>query len=504
MLKDAVSIPGISMRYVLNKAIKNNKGKCDLYTPGDPCYCVCSVNCEKPKSGKGKCKKCFTIRKECTKCSKNKAYDLLKTGMVGGQAQVFVRWVEVGKSFIRSNNYKNPKPCKTIRGYDANSLYLSVSGMEMPCGKEKYFEVKNPTDSEYIKKICNDILTDKLFGFCQVDIHTPDNLLEKFEEMPPLYVVDTIPENLIPDHMKEYQKATGRKTIKGALKLLSVTRAKEILLYTPVIKWYLNHGLVITAVHKILEYQPGKPFEWFPSEVSNARRDGDIEVLLEKLSKAFDENKIDDVVTLTNELNQFPDILTFIEEHTENGGTPDDNHRKVLIEKLKPKYKGCKELADTNKLKGNAFYGKMIENKQEHKNTSYTQDEDDVNNAIRSPFFLDMEKIKETYEIIKKKRSVEITTPYQCGIAVYQLSKLRMLEFYYDFIDYYFDRSDFELIYSDTDSYYFAFSDEDLDNLVKPELRNEYFREGKAKFLSTTKYHDRTPGLLGEMTLRVI
>ena len=54
MLKDAVSIPGISMRYVLNKAIKNSKGTCDLYAPGNPCYCKCNVNCKKPKSGKRK------------------------------------------------------------------------------------------------------------------------------------------------------------------------------------------------------------------------------------------------------------------------------------------------------------------------------------------------------------------------------------------------------------------------------------------------------------------
>ena len=158
-------------------------------------------------------------------------------------------------------------------------------------------------------------------------------------------------------------------------------------------------------------------------------------------------------------------------------------------------YRGCKELADTHKLKGNSFYGKMIENKQKHKNTSYTQNVDVVNSDIRSPFFEDMDKINETYEITKNKRSVEIKTPYQCGIAVYQLSKLQMLVFYYDFLDYYFDRSDFELIYSDTDSYYIAFSDENFDNLVKPELRDEYFREGKQKFLSTSKYHDRTPGL---------
>ena len=105
------------------------------------------------KAVRGKCKKCFTIRKECTVCNKNKAYDLLKTGMIGGQAQVFVRWAEVNKSFIRSHKYKNPKLCKIIRGYDANSLYLYVSGLEMPCGKEKYYEVKNPTDLEYIKII---------------------------------------------------------------------------------------------------------------------------------------------------------------------------------------------------------------------------------------------------------------------------------------------------------------------------------------------------------------
>ena len=28
-----------------------------------------------------------------------------------------------------------------------------------------------------------------------------------------------------------------------------------------------------------------------------------------------------------------------------------------------------------------------------------------------------------------------ITRPSQCGIAVYQLAKLRMLEFYFDFLD---------------------------------------------------------------------
>ena len=36
MLKDAVSIPGISMTYVLNKALDNNKNL-ELYVPGGGC-----------------------------------------------------------------------------------------------------------------------------------------------------------------------------------------------------------------------------------------------------------------------------------------------------------------------------------------------------------------------------------------------------------------------------------------------------------------------------------
>ena len=432
------------------------------------------------------CKECSKVRKECTTCLKNKVYELLKTGMVGGPSIVFIRYAEKGKTKIRPHKYKDPKTCWYIVGYDANGLYLYCSGQEMPCGKEEYIEAENPTDPEYVKKMCNDILTDKVFGFCQVDIHVPENLKEKFEEFSPLFVVDSVPEELVPEHMKEYQKATGRKTLKDTKKLLGVTKAKKILLYTPLLKWYLNHGLEVTAVYKILKYVPGRPFKWFPDEVSSARRDGDIEVMTAKLRKAVNDNKRDDVDTIMNELKQFPAIVPLIEENKDI---------QVLIEKLTSKYEGCKELGDTYKLKGNSFYGKMIEDLERHTKTRYTKDEKEVDKAFRSPFFEDLEVINETYELKERKRQVNINRPYQCGIAVYQLAKLRMLEFYYDFLDKYVDRRDFELIQMDTDSLYIGLSDENFDNIIKPELQKEYFSGGKEKFLSTSKYHDKTPGL---------
>ena len=56
-------------------------------------------------------------------------------------------------------------------------------------------------------------------------------------------------------------------------------------------------------------------------------------------------------------------------------------------------------------------------------------------------------------------------------IAVYQLAKLRILEFSYDFLDKYFSRKDFELCYMDADSFYLAWSGDSLDEIVSPEMK---------------------------------
>ena len=87
-----------------------------------------------------------------------------------------------------------------------------------------------------------------------------------------------------------------------------------------------------------------------------------------------------------------------------------------------------------------------------------------------------------------------ITRPYQCGIAVYQLAKLRMLEFYYDFVDKFCDRRDFEVIQMDTDSLYMALTDEDFDEIIRPELK-ELYKDEKPKWLVTDEYSKRVPGL---------
>ena len=136
----------------------------------------------------------------------------------------------------------------------------------------------------------------------------------------------------------------------------------------------------------------------------------------------------------------------------------------------------------------------MIEGSGRHKSTKFTREEMVVDKALRSPFFHNSEEIGGAYEIKEFKRTVMIKRPYQCGIALYQLAKLRMLEFYYDFLDKYFSRQDFELCYMDTDSFYLALSGDSLDEIFRSEMEQAYEAD-KKNWLKTKKFSERTPGL---------
>ena len=89
-----------------------------------------------------------------------------------------------------------------------------------------------------------------------------------------------------------------------------------------------------------------------------------------------------------------------------------------------------------------------------------------------------------------------------------------MLQFYYDFLDKYLDRSDCQMCEMDTDSAYIAIAGESVESLVKPELKAE-FEADKCNWFPRTDtpehkaYDKRTPGLFkveweGQGTCRVV
>ena len=77
ILKDAVSVPGVSLHYLLRGAVERNA---ELYAPN------------------------------------KEAYDMLKEAVVGGPSLVFTRYHEVGITPIRSHQIPEPRICKKILG----------------------------------------------------------------------------------------------------------------------------------------------------------------------------------------------------------------------------------------------------------------------------------------------------------------------------------------------------------------------------------------------------
>ena len=393
IMKDAVSIPGVSLHYLLKGAIER---KAELYAPS------------------------------------KEAYEMLKEAVVGGPSLVFTRYHEVGKTRIRSHQYPIPRVCQNILGYDANALYLSTMLREMPCGKETV--VRYAEDDMLAPIELKQRLKDKSwFGYAEVDIEIPNHLHQKFEEMCPFFHKKSVPTKAVPTHMKKYLRATGRKLVEKNKKLMGTLSAQRILLYEPLLQWYINHGAEITKVYRTIDYEPKVIFEWFVKEVTENRRTGDVDK-----SKAL--------------------------------------------------------LADIFKLLGNSGYGKLIEALERQTNVIYTKDEKVVDRALRSAYFSDLDEIGEAYELESRKPRITIRRPFQIGIAVYQLAKLWMLKFYYDFLDRYLDRRDFELIQMDTDSNYLAISGKSLEDIVKPDMREEFEKE-KKNWLAWDKWSGRTPGL---------
>ena len=88
---------------------------------------------------------------------------------------------------------------------------------------------------------------------------------------------------------------------------------------------------------------------------------------------------------------------------------------------------------------------------------------------------------EKTFELEMSKKTIRLDLPMQIGFFVYQYAKLRMLQFYYDFVDVFVDRRDFQYC-ANTDSAYMVLSAETLEEVIKPDLRQVYAIEKKNWF----------------------
>ena len=311
IFKDAVSLLGVSMQYILRGTLRRRNAP-ELYA------------------------------------LISEAYEMLKAAVVGGPSLVFTRKHVAGETRIRAHKYDLARIVKRILGFDANSLNPSTMAKEMPYGKEFVEHYEDP--AQVAKELIPRMYSKRWFGFAEVDIKVPQDLWETFEEFPPIFINQSVGAEGIPQHMKDYLAKSNRVATPDQQKLLGVLKAQKVLLYTPLLKWYHEHGLEITAVYRTIDYIPRKIFSWFVQEVANMRRKGDVEA------------------------------------------------EKAL-------------LAEIYKLLGNSAYGKFIEAVERQTKVLYTKDEDVVDRHLRSAYFEDLEEIGNAYKIESRKNKVT-TLPY--------------------------------------------------------------------------------------------
>ena len=94
---------------------------------------------------------------------------------------------------------------------------------------------------------------------------------------------------------------------------------------------------------------------------------------------------------------------------------------------------------------------------------------------VNLPTFKKLEDLGDDFaeiELVKGRQKLNL--PIQIGYAILQYAKLKMLEWYYDFLLTYVDKSDFEYIEMDTDSAYFAISGPTLRDVIKPQKRQDF------------------------------
>ena len=256
--------------------------------------------------------------------------------------------------------------------------------------------------------LLKDIKNGDLFGIAEVNIEVPTTWKddfhqdcppkEFFSEFSPIFCTSDIPMDCIGQHMTEHLEKfqlslRPRKLLVGGLK------AEKIMLATPLLKWYLNHGLVVTDLFKVIEFSPLQCFKTFVDRVTNARRAG-------------------------------------------------DRNSKISL------------LSETMKLISNSAFGSTIMNKFNFNDVNYVRGSTSAKIEVNKPHFKKINELDDDiFEVEAAKHRIKIDVPIQIGFFVLNYAKLRMLEFYYDFLIKFLHKRKFECIQMDTDSLYFGLSE---------------------------------------------
>ena len=237
----------------------------------------------------------------------------------------------MGKTLAREKRLKD-------LGYNVVTM-TSCQWLKTEESKIKYIIEENGMQEE---QIIEQIKNDQIFGFLRCDVRVPEDKIEEFSEFPPVFKNTEITISDIGEHMQQYCLSVERKTgVKRSL--IGSMFGKNILLLTPLVKEYIDMGLIVENIEEVVEYNGKSVFGWFMNEISDERRMADL--------------------------------------------NPDFEIRGLIA-----------------KLMGNSGYGRTVMNPYLHTNIRFVSEEN-IPGHVASPFFKNITELNDdVYEVEKKKK----------------------------------------------------------------------------------------------------
>lgn len=139
--------------------------------------------------------------------------------------------------------------------------------------RDNHLSLPNMATYPSKNQILHTVKTERFFGMIECNLHVPHKWQDDFrpdlppkkyfEEMAPLFCMTDVPFEAIREHMQTYARAHWLSEKPRRL-LVGGTKAEKLLLASPLLKWYLDHG---QHVHRSVSHPDNFSLGWtFPMQ----------------------------------------------------------------------------------------------------------------------------------------------------------------------------------------------------------------------------------------------
>ena len=330
-------------------------------------------------------------------------YEMIEKGLRGGMTQCAHKKVEANNKYM-NEQYDLSKPSSYISYLDANNLYGLAMSKKLPFDNFNWYFSR--MDEKKVLSYSDD--DDKGY-ILEVDLEYPKELHDLHRDYPLAPEIMSVSENMLSPVQKEIHKkyygkdASDEKTNKL---ILNVMDKKKYVLHISALKFYLEHGLKLKKVHRVISFNQAdflKPYIDFNTEKrKNAKTEFEKD-LFKLLNNAVYEKTLENVrnhndFRLINTPERFQKLVnkpSYKHRHIINEDLVVVELEKAMVELDKPIYMGL-SILDYSKIHMYSFYYDVLKPKYNDKiKLAYTDTDSFIIHVETDDIYTDFKHIKQ-------------------------------------------------------------------------------------------------------------